>query len=86
MLKKGLRMIKKVARGIYPCFESELKCIQTLVNFKKGEFYKIEGFGKIQNIDVWYIQDMSNPAIKFPVKKTTMEVMVDSKMIEHFYN
>ena len=78
-------MIKRAAKGVYPCFESELKCLETLVNFKEGEFYKIEGFGKIEDVDVWYMQDLSNPHIKFPVKKITMEVMIDTNMIIHYY-
>lgn len=83
-------MINRIAKGVYPCFESELKCLQTLVNFKKGEFYKIEGFGTSKGtneevLDVWYIQDLSNHHIKFPVKKETMEIMIDTNKIIHYY-
>lgn len=83
-------MIAKVSKGLYPCFQSELKCLQTLVNFKKGEFYFIEGFGTKRNdqgesFQVWYIQDLSNPHIKFPVRKTTMEKMIDTNKIIHHY-
>jgi hypothetical protein len=91
MLKKELRMIKRVAKNIYPSFESELKCLKTLVNFKKGEFYKIEGFGNAKGKDglkfpVWFMIDIQNPAIKFPVKKETINNMIDNKMIEFYYN
>lgn len=84
-------MIKKVAKGVYPCFESELKCIKTLVNFKKGEFYKIEGFGNSKGADevkfaVWFMVDLSNPHIKFPVKKETINTMIDKGMLIHHYN
>lgn len=80
-------MIKRVAKGIYPCFESELKCLETLVNFKKGEFYKIVSFGigrdkEKKPFQVWYMQDLSNPNIKFPVKKETMDMMINKKMIK----
>ena len=83
-------MIAKVSNGVYPCFESELKCLVGLVNFKKGEFYQIEGFGTSKGKDenkfnVWYIKDMSNPQIKFVVKKETMEMMIDENMIAHHY-
>ena len=83
-------MIKRAAKGIYPCFKSELKCLKDLVNFKKGEFYVIDGFGikrdkNGQPFQVWYMQDLSNPQIKFPVRKTTMETMIDNnKMIHHY--
>ena len=91
MLKKELKMIKRVAKNIYPSFESELKCIITLVNFKKGEIYKIEGFGNAkglndEKLNVWFILNISNPAIKFPVKKETINNMIDNKMIEFYYN
>ena len=84
-------MIKKVSKGVYPCFESKIKCLESLVNFKKGQFYLIEGFGKMRDekgvlFQVWYIQDMSNPNIKFPVKKETIEMMFDSGKIIHVYN
>jgi len=84
-------MIKKVSKGVYPCFESELKCLKGLVNFKKGEYYKIEGFGNSKGADevklpVWFIQDMSNPHIKFPVKKETIKMMIDKKMITYKLN
>jgi hypothetical protein len=90
MLKKELRMIKRVAKNIYPSFESELKCLETLVNFKKGEFYKIVSFGigrdkEKKPFQVWYMQNMSNPNIKFPVMKTTMNKMIDANKIIHYY-
>jgi hypothetical protein len=83
-------MIKRAAKRIYPCFESELKCLKTLVNFKKGEFYLIEGFGTKRNeqgesFQVWFMRDLSNPHIKFPVRKTTMEKMIDTNKIIHHY-
>ena len=83
-------MIKRAVKGVYPCFESELKCLETLVNFKKGEFYFIEGFGTKRDeqgepFQVWYMQDMSNQHIKFPVKKETMEMMIDTNKIIHHY-
>jgi hypothetical protein len=73
----------KIVYPVYPCFESELECEITFSHFKKDEFYLIEGFGKGKgNTDVWYIIDMSNPNIRFVVKKETMRIMFDtSKLI-----
>ena len=83
-------MIKKAAKGVYPSFQDELKCLIGLVNFKKGEYYKIDGFGTSKGKDeskfnVWYIIDLSNPRIQFVVKKETMEMMIDKNMITQHY-
>lgn len=75
--------------NIYPSFKDDLKCLKGLGNFKQGNKYLIDGFGvgkdnKKTKFDVWYIRSVKDK-LNFVVKKETLIMMVDNKMIEIIY-
>lgn len=72
--------------NIYPCYQSDFKCIDTYKKFTQGTIYKITGFGNEKRdgkkVDVWWIKPILHDDDEFSVIKTTVNRLIDKQIIK----